>query len=97
MGYGYVFYFCVMRHTLEPLEQRDAGIDAHPHSRSVIVRKYIVAAFVLVLSALMLTAYFYYRSAYLRRAGNWSLFWIGEVIIGVWLVFAVVHILRKGP
>ena len=86
-----------MKRTPEPLEQCDAGTDTHPHSRSVIVRKYIVSAFGLVLSALVLTAYFYYRSAYLRRAGDWSLFWFGEVIIGVWLVFAVVHILRKGP
>jgi hypothetical protein len=41
--------------------------------------------------------YFYYRSVYLRRAGDWRLFWIGEVFNGVWLVFAIVQIIRKGP
>jgi hypothetical protein len=86
-----------MKSKPEPIEQRDAGDVTHPHSRSAILRNRILAAFVLVLCALMMTMYFYHRSAYLRSAGDWRLFWIGEVFIGGWLVFAVVQVLRKGP
>jgi hypothetical protein len=85
------------RETPEPIEKRDAGSIKHPHLSSVILRKRIVAAFALVLTALMLTIYVYHRSAYLRSTGDWRWFWVGEVVIGVWLVFAVVQVLRKGP
>ena len=83
--------------TPEPIGQRDAGNVRHPRLRSAILRKRILAFFLIVLCALMLTMYFYHRSAYLRSAGDWRLFWVGEVFIGVWLVFAVVQVLRKGP
>ena len=64
---------------------------------SAIVRKRIVAICILVLIALFNTAYIYHRSAYLRNAGDWRWFWVGEVLTGGWLVFSVVHVLRKGP
>jgi hypothetical protein len=85
------------RETPEPIEHRDAGNVRHPHSRGAILRKRILAVFLAVLCALMLTMYFYYRSAYLRSAGDWRWFWVGEVFIGVWLVFAVVQVFRKRP
>jgi hypothetical protein len=68
-----------------------------PRLSSAILRKRIFAYFLIVLCALMLTMYFYHGSAYLRGAGDWRLFWAGEVFIGVWVVFAVVQVLRKGP
>ena len=43
----------------------------------------------------MLTMYVYYRSAYLRSAGDWRWFWVGEVIVAVWLVFGMVQALRR--
>jgi hypothetical protein len=79
------------------MEQRDAENVGHPRSRSAILRKRILAVFLVFLSALMLTMYVYYRSAYLRSAGDWRWFWVGEVIVGVWLVFGVVQVLREGP
>jgi hypothetical protein len=79
----------------EPIEQRDAGNVRDPHSRSAILRKRVFAVFVLVLCALMLTMYFYCRSAYLGSAWDWRRFWVAEVFIGVWLVFAVAQVLRK--
>lgn len=85
------------RETQEQIEQRDPGNVRQPHSRSAILRKRILAVFLAVLCALMSTMYFYYRSKYLRSAGDWRLFWVGEVFIGVWLVFAVVKVLEKGP
>jgi hypothetical protein len=85
------------RETPEPIEQRGAGKVKHPLLSSDILQKRIMAAFALVATALMLTIYVYYRSAYLRSAGDWRLFWVGEVIVGVWLVFAVVQVLRNGP
>ena len=86
-----------MKRKPEPIEQRDTGNVTHPHSRSAIFRKRIMSAFVLVLTAMMLATYVYHRSAYLRSAGDWRWFWVGEVFISVWLVFAVVQVLRKGP
>jgi hypothetical protein len=80
----------------EPIEQPDAWNVAHTLSRSATLRKRIMSAFALVLIALMLAMYVYYRSAYLRSAGDWR-WWVGEVFIGVWLVFGVVQVLRKGP
>jgi hypothetical protein len=61
------------------------------------MRQRIKRAFVLVLCALMATAYFYLRSPYLRKNEDWRLFWIAEVFTGVWLVFAIVQVFRKGP
>jgi hypothetical protein len=80
-----------------PTEPRDDGNIRHSHSRSAILRKRIMAAFTLVLIALMLTIYAYYRTTYERSAGDWRGFWVYTVIAGVWLVFAVVQVLRKGP
>jgi hypothetical protein len=57
----------------------------------------MMAVFVLFLMALMLTAYLYYRSAYLRGAGDWWWFWVGEKAIGVWLVYAVATVFSKTP
>jgi hypothetical protein len=84
------------RETPEPIEQRDAGNVGLPRLRSAIFRKRILAVFLHFLCALMLTTYVYYRSAYLRSAGDWRWFWVGEAIVGVWIVFAVVQVLRKG-
>ena len=85
------------RETQEPIEQRDAGNVRQPHARTAISRRRIMATLALVLLALMNTLYLYHRSAYLRNSSDWRLFWIGEVFTGVWLVFGVVQILRKGP
>jgi hypothetical protein len=85
------------RETPEPIEHRDAATARHPHSRRAILRKRILAAFALVLLALMNTMYLYHRSRYLRSNGDWRWFWVGEVFTGVWLVFAVVQVLRRGP
>jgi hypothetical protein len=87
----------VKRETPEPIGQCDAENIGHPRLRNAILRKRIMAAFALVLIALMNSIYLYYRSAYERRAGDWRLFWVGEVFTGGWLVFSVVQVLRKGP
>lgn len=79
------------RDTPEPIEQRDAGKVKHPNSRGAILRKRILAALALVLMVLMFAIHNYHRSA-----GDWRWFWVGEVFIPVWLVFAVVQVLRKG-
>jgi hypothetical protein len=84
------------RETPEPIEQRDAGNFRPPRLRSAILRKRIMTAFLIVFTALMFTIYTYHRTAYLRRAGDWLWFWVGEGIIGVWFVFAIVQLLRKG-
>jgi hypothetical protein len=85
------------RETPEHIEQRDAGNVEHPRLRSAILRKRILSVFLVFLCALMLTMYVYYRSAYLRSAGEWRWFWVGEAVVGVWLVFGIVQVLRKGP
>jgi hypothetical protein len=85
-----------MKRQPEPIGQRDApGNVTHPHSK-LVLRKSILAFSLLVLCALMSTVYFYSRSTYLGST-DWPWFWVGEVIVGVWLVFAVVQVLRKGP
>ena len=72
----------------------DAGRSAPP---AAILRKRIIGVFIIVLTALMLAAYVYCRSGYLRRGNDWTWFWVGEAIVGVLLVLAVVQVLRKGP
>jgi hypothetical protein len=69
----------------------------HARVRREILRKRIFAVFVAVLCALMLSMYFYYRSAYLRNAGDWRWFWVGEVMVGVWLIFALAQVLTNTP
>ena len=68
----------------------------HTRLRSAVLRKRVMSAFALVLMALMLTIYAYYRSTYLGST-DWRSFWFYEVIIGVLLVFGIVQVLRKGP
>jgi len=85
----------VKQATREPIEQPDAGNVRDPHSRRAILRKRILSVFLLVLCALMSTAYFYSRSTYLGST-DWPWFWVGEVIVGGLLVFAVVRAFRKG-
>jgi hypothetical protein len=87
----------VKRETPEPIGQRDAENVGHPRLRSPILRKRILAFFIIVLTALMLTIYAYYRTAYERSAGDWRGFWVYTVLLGGWLVFVVVQVLRKGP
>ena len=89
-------WMSLKRETPEPIEQRDAGNVGPPRSSSTILRKRILAVFVIVLTALMLTAYVYYRSAYQRSAGDWRWFWAGEVIVGVLVVVGIVQALRNG-
>jgi hypothetical protein len=83
----------VKRETPEPIGQHDA---ARLRLRSAILRKRIASACALVLIALLLTIYAYYRSTYLGST-HWPGFWVYTVFIGGWLVFAVVQVLRKGP
>jgi hypothetical protein len=81
----------------EPIEQRDAGNVRHPRSSSTVLRKRITGVFIVVLTALIFAAYVYYRSTYLRRNNDWTWFWVGEVIVGVFLVFGIVQVLRDTP
>jgi hypothetical protein len=75
------------------------SLSEKPHTRSsgAILRKRITAVLAVILGALALSMYVYYRSAYLRSAGEWRWFWVGEAIVAVWLVSVVVQILRKTP
>jgi hypothetical protein len=80
--------------TAEPMEQREAGNVGDARLRSAKVRKRVKEVFIIVLMALFSIMYFYFRSAYLRRAGDWRLFWIGESVLGVWVVVALVKAFR---
>lgn len=85
-----------LRHdTPAPIEQCDAENVSSPRLRSAILRKRIKAIFGIVLMALVYSIYFFYRSAYLRNAGDWSLFWIGEVFVGAYIVYAVTQVFKK--
>ena len=84
------------RETEEPIEQRDAENVRRSHSRSAVLRKRIFGFFLLVLSALTLGMYVYYRSTYLGST-DWRWFWVGEVIVGCLLVSVIVQLLRKKP
>jgi hypothetical protein len=85
------------RETPETIEQRDAGNVRPPFVSEAILRKRILAAFAVVLLALMNTMYLYHRSAYLRNNGDWRWFWFGEIFTCGWLIFGIVQVLRKGP
>jgi hypothetical protein len=69
----------------------------HPRLRSAILRKRIMGVFIFVFGAVMLTVCYYYQSSDMRRNGDWSWFWGGEVIVGVWLVLRIVLVLRWTP
>jgi 1,4-dihydroxy-2-naphthoate octaprenyltransferase len=83
--------------TVGTAERCKDGNDRRHDSGSAILRKRIKATFAIVLTALVYAIYIYYRSTYLRNAGDWSWFWVGEAFIGVWLVYAVAQALRKEP
>jgi len=86
-----------MKRKPELIERCDAEKDRNPRLRSAVLRRRIRGVAGIVLIALVYSIYFFYRSTYLRNAGDWSSFWVGEVFVGVYLVFAFVHVLRKGP
>jgi len=89
-------WMSLKRETPEPIEQPDDGNARHPRLRRAILRKRVIAALVLVLSTLTFAMYVYYRSAFLRRAGYWRWFWVGEAIVGAQLAYGIVQVLRKG-
>ena len=84
------------RETPETTEQCDAENVRDPRLQSAILRRRIKGIVGIVLIALVYSTYRYYRSTYLRNAGDWSSFWVGEAFVGAYLVFAVVQVLRKG-
>lgn len=84
--------------SLKPIEQRDAGNVKHSHPHSAVLRKRILAALAVLLMVLMFTLHNYHRSRDLQNAVDWRWFWAGETFIAAWLLFVVVHLLRrKGP
>ena len=85
------------RETPDPTEQRDDGNARHPRLRRAILRKRLIAALVLVLGTLTFAMSVYYQTAFLRSAGDWRWFWVGEAIVGAWLAVGIVQVLRKGP
>jgi hypothetical protein len=64
---------------------------------SAILRKRILGILLVVLTALMFTAYVYYRSTFSRRYGDWRWFWVGEAMAGAWLVVGITLILTQAP
>jgi hypothetical protein len=68
----------------------------HPSLRSAILRRRTMAVFTLVLCTLVLAMYVYSRSTYLGST-DWRWFWVGEVIVGVVFVYAIVQVLTKTP
>lgn len=82
--------------TLGAVERRKDGNGKSRHSGGAPIQKRIMSAVAAVVLALLIATYCYHRSAHLRNNGDWRLFWTGEVFIGVWLVYAVVQILRNG-
>jgi hypothetical protein len=81
----------------EPIEQPDDGNARPPRLRRAILRKRVTAAIVLALITLTLAMSVYYQTAFLRRAGDWRWFWVGEAIVGAQLAYGIVQVLRKGP
>jgi hypothetical protein len=55
-----------------------------------------MAVSVLVLGALILTMLYYSQSTYRGRT-DWGWFWVGEAIVGVWLVSRVMQVLTTTP
>lgn len=84
------------RETPEPIEQPDDGSARPPRLRRAILRKRVTAAIVLALITLTLAMSVYYQTAFLRRAGDWRWFWVGEAIVGAQLAYGIVQVLRKG-
>ncbi len=79
------------------IERRDAKNVRNPCLRSAVLRTRIKRIVGIVLIALVYSIYRFYRSAYLRKVGDWSSFWVGEAFVGVYLVVAVTLVLRKKP
>ena len=82
------------RETPEPIEQHDEGNVRRPR---VTLRKQILAIFVIVLSTVIMAVCVYFQSAYRRNASELTPFWVGEVMVGILLVVAIVDVLRKRP
>lgn len=86
-----------MKPTPEPTEQPDDGNVWHPRLRRAILRKRVTAAIVLALITLTLAMSVYYQTAFLRRAGDWRWFWVGEAIVSAQLAYGIVQVLTKTP
>lgn len=80
------------KETSGPVEQHDR----HQPSFSPIGRRRILAVSILIVGAMVLTVLFFYGSTYLGST-DWPLFWVGEMIVGIWLAHRIVLVLRKGP
>jgi hypothetical protein len=84
--------------TPEPIEQGDAASLGDTLSPSVILRKRVTAVFILVLAAVMLTICCFYQTKLVEN-GSTRRSWFLETVavIGIWVVFGIVQVLRKTP
>ncbi len=83
----------------EPIDECDARNTKDPRLHKSALRKRMMAVFVLVLGAVMLTVCCLYQAKLVENGsrGIWSGFWVITAFIGVWLVFRIVQVLRKKP
>ncbi len=82
--------------TPEPIGQREVGNVRRPSSSGAILRKRVVAVFVIVTSWLISSVATYYKCRY---PGNidWRGFAGYETIIGVFVIFSIVQVVRQAP
>ena len=85
----------LQRETSGRIEQSDNGTLNDFGSSGASLRKRIMAVFIMIGIGLLLTMYAYHRSTYLGST-DWRLFSIYELVIGGYVVFTIVQILRKG-
>lgn len=71
-------------------------VEIYPRSHSTILRKRVMALVVLTLTGSASTALSYYQCTYLGST-DWRGFFGYEMIITAYVVFGMVHIMRKTP
>ena len=83
------------REVREPIEQRDAGTVRQFRSISTAFRKRIVGILIVIWTALTFAIFVYYRTEYSRSGNDWSSFWVGEAIAGVWLILGIAVVFKE--
>lgn len=86
------------RETPEAIEEPSTGSTNYSRfsSRATGKRK-VIGVLILVSYALMATILTFSQAKLGEGAHIWGGFWVAAIFIGVWLIAAIVRVLRKGP
>jgi hypothetical protein len=86
------------RETPQAIDERRTGNTKYRHfSSASLGKRKVIGVFVLVLYSLIVITVSFYQAKSVGSDGRiWRGFWPLAIFIGVWLIVAIMRVLRKG-